>query len=100
MCFDEDADRDALSDVENVLVLRPIRSALSTIRVPVQIEHVDVSKRSQEARAHAAKRRVVEVGVICDECEYAAAGAINPPLAESDELDVVVLEPFGLCGFV
>ena len=45
-------------------------------------------------KAHAAEGRAVQPAVIGDETEHAFAGALDPPLRETDEFDVIVVQPF------
>jgi hypothetical protein len=65
---DEEADRDALLDVKDVLIT-PVWSALALPRVAVQVDDVDVRERLQQAVAHARERRAVHIAVVGDERE-------------------------------
>jgi len=90
----ENADSDALLDVEHVLVLRTVRAALLLLAVAVQIEYVNVIERLHQALTHASEGRIVEITVIGYEREHAISGLLDSPLREPDELHVVIVEPF------
>ena len=91
--LDEDADRDALLNVEHVLVRPAVRRALPLLAVAVEVEQPDLVECRHQRLTHAAERRVVEVAVVGDEAEHTLAGSLDAPLREADELHVVVVEP-------
>ena len=86
----------ALLDVEHVVVLAAAGRFFFLFAVAVQVEQVDVVKALHQALAHAAKGGVVQVAVVGDKGQHAVAGALDAPLRKADELDVVVVEPFGV----
>ena len=94
--FHEQADRHSLLDVEHVLVLAAVRGALLLLGVAVQVEQEHAGEGLDQALAHAAKGRVVQVAVIGDEAEHASTGAVDRPLREAEKLHVVVVQPLGV----
>ena len=98
--LDEQADGDALLDVEHVVVLAAVGCAFLLLGVAVQVKHVNLVKRLHQAVAHTAKGRVVQPAVVGDEAEHALPGALDPPLGKADEFDVVVAQPFSLRRFL
>ena len=91
---DEQADGHPLLDVEYVLVLAPVRRAFLLLRIAVQVQQVNLVEALHQALAHPAEGRVVEIAVVGDEAQHALARALDPPLGEAEELDVIVVQPF------
>ena len=98
--LDEQADGDALLNVEHIVVPAAVRRAFFLLGVAVQIKHVNLVKGSHQAVTHAAKGRVVQPAVIGNEAKHTLTGTLNPPLGKTDEFDVVVTQPFSLRRFL
>ena len=86
----EKGDADALLDVEHVVVLVAVGRDLLFSTVAVQVERVNLAEAVHQGLAHAAKGRIVQPTMIGDEGQHAFAVALDAPLSEADELDVVV----------
>ena len=92
----KDADGHALLDVKDVFVLAACWRFLLFLAVAVQIEQINLVKALHQALPHAAKSGVVQIAVVGDEGQHPVAGALDAPLGKADELDVVVVQPFGV----
>ena len=86
----EERDGHALRNIEDVFVGPAAGRRSPALGVAVQVENIDVVERFLEVLTHAAKRRTVQVAVIGDKRQHAAALRADLPLAEAEELDVIV----------
>src|SRR2546426_3440831 len=62
----------------------------------MQVQYAYQTEGCQEMLAHTSKSWVVEVAMICDVSEEAQPGHLDTNLAKSNELHIIVLEPFRL----
>src|SRR5437764_1543849 len=96
LAFHKDANSDTLPDIEDVLILQPVRCSLLFLAVAVEIEYVDFIEALHEAAAHSSERGIIEIAVIRDESQNTMPSALNLPLCKANEFDVVVAQPFCL----
>jgi hypothetical protein len=66
----KDADRYALTDIEDIFVFSTLWRAFFLVRITVQIQKVEAVKRSHEALSHPSKSRVFEVTVVGYKGQY------------------------------
>lgn len=81
-----------LLNIKHVSILTTVRSNLSFLYVPVQIQNVDIGKGVHQRLAHTAKGGVIKVAMVGDKGKYASPRALYPPLPEADKLNIVILK--------
>ncbi|OQA19789.1 MAG: hypothetical protein BWY63_01651 [Chloroflexi bacterium ADurb.Bin360] len=94
--FDEQTNRHALHDIEDVLIRAAVRRSFLLTGAAMQVEDVDCGEGLHQTLAHPPEGGVVQVAVVADVGQDAAAALLDTPLTEADELDVIVLQPFGV----
>ena len=62
----------------------------------MQIKNIDVIKALQQAAAHAAESRIIQVAVTGDKGQDAMTCLFNMPLRKAYEFYIVVTQPFCL----
>src|SRR5262245_54279757 len=87
------ADGDGLVEAEGVFIAAAVGRDLVLLAVAVEIEDFDAWKDAEQFVPHEAERGVVQITVVGDEADDAAAGLLDAPLGQADELDVIVVEP-------
>lgn len=91
--LDQQADRDALFDVEDVFVLAAVGGDLLLLGIAVEVDDVDLIEAAHQRLTHPAESRVVEEAVVGHDRDDALSGRIDLHLSKADKLDVVVLQP-------
>src|SRR5207249_12137978 len=76
-----------------VFVLAAVGCLLPSLGIAVQVQHVDLIEGFQQLLSHAAEGGTVQVAMVRDEAEDALPRALDAPLAQADELNVIILEP-------
>ena len=71
----------------------PSGATSPSLRLPCRSTISNVRKDAEQLLPHQAERGVVEIAVVGDEADDAAAGLLDVPLGQADELDVVVVQP-------
>ena len=94
--FDEDGDCYSGFYVEDVLIGASVWRLFFFSGAAVQVVDVYICECVHELLSHTAESEIIEVSVVCYESEDSCAGLLDAPLSESDEFDVVVLQPFGI----
>ena len=92
----ENRNAHALLDIEDIFVLAAVRGFFFFLGVPMEVEDVNPVKGLHQALAHAAKGRVIQKGMVGDDANHAFFHLVHLPLGKAYELDVIVLEPFGI----
>lgn len=62
----------------------------------MQIDDVNLAEGVEKLLAHAAKGDVIEIAVIGDIGDNAAARLLDTPLAEAQEFDIIIANPLGI----
>ena len=85
-------DRHPHGDVEHVVILGAVRRALLLLGRTMQVQHVNLIERLQQALPHPAVRQPVQIYVIRDEPDDARAGPFDAVMGPAQELDEVVVQ--------
>src|SRR5713226_8139155 len=64
--LDEHSNRYALLNIEDILIVRSIRSSLLFLAVAMKVEQINIVECFHKTLAHSAKRWIVQIAVVAD----------------------------------
>jgi len=94
LLFYKQGDSHSLPDVKDIFVFRSIRAFLFLEAVAVEIEDIYLVEAFHERLAHTSERGIIQITVIGDKPQNAFSCLVNLPLGKSDELYIIILQPF------